>query len=180
VEKHDALITLAEIIIPVSVALEEIDDWSYKAAASGAHSLLGDIQSSTFLVTLSLLAEVMASSLVLSRALQKVQLDRVTATAYADRLRSKLIDMRGKAEEEFAKIYMRAAELARKLGVSLEKPRTSGRQRFRANMDAYTAEDYFERAVYIPFLDNFILQLQVRNQRNLLERALSCSTSVFC
>jgi len=122
----------------------------------------------------------MASSLVLSRVLQKVQLDLVTATAHADRLWSKLIDMRDKAEEEFAKIYMRAAELARKLGVSLEKPRTTGRQRFRANMDADTAEEYFRRAVYIPFFDNFISQLQVRiNQGNLLERALSCNTSVF-
>jgi len=70
--------------------------------------------------------------------------------------------MRDKAEKELVKIYMRAAELARKRGVSLEKPRTTGRQRFRANMDADTAEEYFRPAVYISFLDNFISQLQVR------------------
>jgi len=164
VQKHEAVITLEEIIVPVSTALEEIDQWKDKDAASGAHSLLCAIQNSPFLVTLSILARIMVSSLVLSRALQKVQLDLVTAIQYADQLLSDLTDSRSRAEEEFAKIYKEASKLATDLGVTLQKPRTTTRQTHRDNLEPDTEEEYFRRSVYIPFLDRFITELLLRNK----------------
>jgi len=58
-----------------------------------------------------------------------------------------------------------------KFGVSLDIARRAGRQTQRANIPATTPEDYFRAAVYIPFLDSFITQLNDRllRQKSLLQ-----------
>lgn len=46
----------------------------------------------------------------------------------------------------------------------LEKPRTTGRQRNRANVEAATPEEYFKRSIVIPYLDGIVNDLVDRFQ----------------
>lgn len=162
VEKHEAMITLHEIISPVCAALEDIGKWSDRDASSSATSLLAAIRTTTFLVTLVVLAKVMGSSLVLSRDLQSTQLDLPTAITDATNLRSTLQEWRANAQEEFPQIFAEVEEIAADIGAAVEMPRTTRRQTLRDNVPADTKEEYFRRVVYVPFLDNFLTQLEVR------------------
>ena len=54
--------------------------------------------------------------------------------------------------------------MANVLGATIEPPRVSAqrRQNQRANVPFDTAEEYYRRAVYCPFLDDLIEQLNSR------------------
>jgi len=162
VEKHTAMLTLEEIINPVAAALEEIVDWTDRDSSSSAHSLLAAIRTTSFLVTLKVLAKLMASSLVLSRALQATQLDLRTAVDHACNLRSTLQAWRQSAEEDFSELFNDVENLAGEIGATVQMPRTTKRQTKRDNVPAATPEEYFRRSIYVPFLDNFLAQLEVR------------------
>ena len=60
------------------------------------------------------------------------------------------------------RIFQHAKRIAEKSGVEVAKPRTTGRQQHRANVEAATPQKYFERAVLLPFLDYIISQIDSR------------------
>lgn len=63
------------------------------------------------------------------------------------------------------------------LDVSIEVPRRCGRQLYRVNTPASSAEEYFRVAIFIPFLDSFLLQM---NERLLAHRnLLKCFSSLL-
>lgn len=63
------------------------------------------------------------------------------------------------------------------LDITIEIPRRCGRQMYRTNTPASTPEEYFRLAVFVPFLDSFLMQMHERllAHRNLL----SCFSSLL-
>jgi hypothetical protein len=68
------------------------------------------------------------------------------------------------------KWYTEAVELANRLDIKQETPRTVGRQYYRNNVPAETPSEYFKRAVTIPILDHLKSELENRFDLN----SLSC------
>ena len=56
----------------------------------------------------------------------------------------------------------RASTIANGNDIPVTKPRSVGRQRYRANAPAETAEDYFRINMFLPFLDHTIKHLNER------------------
>ena len=62
--------------------------------------------------------------------------------------------MRQTIDEEFHKIYKQTERLAEKLHVEPTIPRSAVRQMHRNNVPAENPEDYYRRALAIPFNEN--------------------------
>jgi len=98
-----------------------------------------------------------------SRDLQATDLDLLHAINEAAHLRDTLNSSRTNAEEEFFKMFQEIENLANEIGAAkIEMPRTTKEQTNRANAPANTAEEYYRRAVFVPFFDSFLSQLDVR------------------
>ncbi|XP_050546313.1 52 kDa repressor of the inhibitor of the protein kinase-like [Daktulosphaira vitifoliae] len=70
--------------------------------------------------------------------------------------------LRSNAESEFHKIFENALTLSNKLDTNISIPRIIGRQTKRVNIETNSQESYFRVAFFIPFLDTFIDQLNLR------------------
>jgi len=70
--------------------------------------------------------------------------------------------MQTNAEDKFHKLFDSIQAACQMFGVSLDIPRHAGRQTQLMNIPATTPEDYFCAAIYIPFVDSFITQLNDR------------------
>ena len=113
-------------------------------------------------VSVHVLGEVFAVSMPLSRFLQTENMDLCEAMSLAEQLDVTLKAMRTNAEEEFHKLFGSIQAACQKFGVSVEIPRRAGRQTQRTNIPATTPEDYFRAAIYRPFVDSFITQVNDR------------------
>ena len=69
---------------------------------------------------------------------------------------------RENAEDSFKTIMVKVEELADRLGVTKTVPRQCKRQTHRSNVGGSTPEEYFRRAVFVPYLDSIISSLEAR------------------
>ena len=70
--------------------------------------------------------------------------------------------MRQDIENVFEQMYQQALRMAEKVNVEPAKPRTTGRQRHRANAPAESVKEYYMNNIAIPFLDHIISELDAR------------------
>ena len=70
--------------------------------------------------------------------------------------------MRQTIDEEFHKIFKQTERLAEKLHVEPTIPRYAVRQIHRNNVSAENLEEYYRRALAIPFIDQFIAEMTFR------------------
>ena len=61
------------------------------------------------------------------------------------------------------KRYDQAEGLGKVIGVHSSKPRPTKRQKHQENVEAESADEYFKRALTIPFLDHLIQEFETRN-----------------
>ena len=65
--------------------------------------------------------------------------------------------VRSNIDEKFASAYISMADMTRLACLEdLKVPRKCGRQTTRNNIPALTANEYFKRSIFIPFLDFFL------------------------
>ena len=90
------------------------------------------------------------------------------------------------AGEEFAQLFSTIQSVCQKLDVEVCVPRRASRMTHRNNIPSETPEDFYRAAVYIPFVDSFLLQLKERltdhktslmNQQKLMNRTFGICTS---
>lgn len=75
-----------------------------------------------------------------------------------------LKEIRDKSEAEFKKFFDDTTKLGRSLHgelFELKKPRTTGRQTQRSNVDVNSAEDYFRITLFDEFVSHVVVQLHV-------------------
>ena len=73
-----------------------------------------------------------------------------------------LSKQRVNADENFKTLYGQVKEFAAKLGITEEVPRVCRLQTARNNIPYSTEEEYYRRAVYVPYLDDFCNSLTER------------------
>ena len=83
-----------------------------------------------------------------------------------------------KVEENHAKWFQKACQIAEKLDISVQKPRTCQVQRNRANNPDETVEDHYRRNLTIPLVDHLINELETRFGSGDQETAVQCLFAV--
>ncbi|KAF0724972.1 zinc finger MYM-type protein 1-like [Aphis craccivora] len=68
----------------------------------------------------------------------------------------------------FKNIFNEVTSIATKVNVEIKTPRVCGRQTNRVNIQS-SPEEYYHISIFIPFLDNILLQLQTRFNQQLKE-----------
>lgn len=162
IERHDSVLVFLDLLHPVIESLEIISEWSDRDSSAGATQLLLSIKQPDFLVTLHVVAKVFSYNLPLCRQLQTCNIDLAKAMELAKCVTDVIKQMRENASVEFTAIFSVVTKLCADLEVDLVKPRITKRQTKRCNVQAESAEDYFRIAIFVPFLDSFLVQLHDR------------------
>ncbi|KAJ8896504.1 hypothetical protein PR048_001848 [Dryococelus australis] len=137
VEKHDAVSTFLDTLLCLPVVLETIYK-SSESRGSNAFSLLHAIQSSEFLVSVVVLAEVFGLTLPLARKLQAEYVDVLEAMKLVEAILATLREQRYKITEAFNKIFKESKKLEMEMGTQINKPRTTNLQKNRSNFNSQT------------------------------------------
>ena len=74
--------------------------------------------------------------------------------------------------------FQEACQIAEKLGITVQKPRTCQVQHHRANTPAETIEDHYRRNLTIPLVDHLINELENRFGSGDQETAVQCLFAV--
>ena len=69
---------------------------------------------------------------------------------------------REEVTKNFASIYVQCVRVAEQVGTVPEAPRVTKRKQHRTNPEASSVEEYYRRAVVIPFIDHIIQSLEHR------------------
>ncbi|KAL5234734.1 hypothetical protein ACI65C_002144 [Semiaphis heraclei] len=103
----------------------------------------------------------------LSQVLQSKQQDLSKALNDVMIVREALEAIREDADKSFKEIMKNVTTIASELEIEIRMPRICGRQTVRNNVHAKDAEEYYKIVIFIPFLDNLILQLHSRFDKRL-------------
>jgi hypothetical protein len=162
VERHDSVIILKQMLLPVVAALEEIQSWSCKDSSSNAFLLLCGIRQSSFIISLLCAEKLLSYTLPISKILQSTDLDISEALNNVDSVISVLQNIRTNVENEFKIIFNEACEIADALEITIAMPRLTKNQTKRCNVPSENEEEYYKRAIFIPWLDSFINSISER------------------
>lgn len=167
IERHDSVIIFLQLFDAVIDGLEVISMWPDSVASTNANQLLCAAKQPEFLVALYVTDKLFSISLPLSRLLQTENIDLVEAMESAVLVEEAMKDLRENAQTEFHKLFMKVEKKANDIEVDVIAPRRAGRQLHRVNILSASemtesAEDYYRAAIFIPFADNFIMQLGER------------------
>lgn len=154
---------MKELLEPVVSALEEVSEWQERETSSGAKLLLNTVSSSEFVISLLVTEAVYAFTLPLSKVLQTVNIDLFNAVSLAENSIEELNGLRNNATTAFRNIMSETNQIMMELfGTEVKKPRLTKNQRNRANYQTQTEEEYYKLSIFIPLLDNVIMQLNER------------------
>lgn len=166
IARLDALAVFVEVFIAIVRSLEEIrnnEDRSWNSdSTQKASGLYHSIVSFQFLITLIVVSRCLEVSRPLTLQLQHSAIDAGYAREKVELLYVMLEKYRAKIEEMHGTWFQEAETLAQSVGTEPGKPRTTGRQKHRANVPAESVLEYYRRVVSIPFLDHLLTQIQTR------------------
>ena len=121
------------------------------------------LSSSDFLVCLAIIAKYSAILEPTARALQAVNIDIHSMQQQINTLIKIITTHRNMAEEIFLKdVYAEVKEISNKLHLELIIPRITSMQCYRANFAPTNVQEYFRKAIYIPYLDSILASLKTR------------------
>lgn len=159
VHKHEAIVRFTEIYSAIVHALEKLQSSHNKETSQQAVQMLNTLRSSNFVMCLVILQKVMSYTLSLSKQLQAINTDLITAFSHVDNVINALQLLRDKVDEEYPHLYEKAKVLIEENGGILLMPRIVGRQLNRSNIPASDISTYYKINLFIPFLDHTIQQL---------------------
>lgn len=168
VERHTAfedLQGLYQYLVPFLQKLSENADriWDPKSVteASGLHRQLTE---SKFFISFQVCRHLFGYTKALSQQLQGSDMEICRSYEKVTVIKDELHSIRDKAEVEFAVLFQQAKDMAAKVGVEINMPRTAGRQTLRSNVEASSIEEYWRRTIFVPFIDCLVSQLEERFQ----------------
>lgn len=184
VERHDSVIVLIELLPAVVPALNEIMLWRDKDASIQASLLSASILKSDFLVSMFCLSKLFAVTKTLCEYLQSVNMDLQKAMMYANLVLEILEQMNSNSETTFREIFEAASSTMNWMkdteGDDIRMPRCSAgkKSQFRNNVPAETPEEYYRRAIFLPFLNTMVTQIKQRfqKQNNILSKFSSITS----
>lgn len=162
VENHDGLLRFLELFLEISETLEILSSSKSVDTSTKATALLSSIKHPNFIISLVCTNELFILTLCLCKQLQMVNCDLIEALKNVDNVLEVVKKKRLDAESCFHEIFQKSSEIANALDVEISVPRLNKRQVNRENVEYSTVEEYFRRAIFIPFVDDFISQLEER------------------
>ena len=172
-ERHTALKDFHELYEPIMNCLPRIatpqvveDEsggikWDTKSSTEAA-GLLNVLQSSEFLIAFYMCHYFFAYTKDIARMLQGQSKDVLAAYLDIRTSTACISDARNDAKGCFSGVFQLAEQAANLLGEEIKIPRRCGRQTQRSNHPAEEAVEYWRRAVFIPFADQLISELNGR------------------
>ncbi|KAK3917526.1 52 kDa repressor of the inhibitor of the protein kinase [Frankliniella fusca] len=162
IERHDGVLQYSVDLPKILQALESIETWNDSSTSSKAAVLRAALKDTFFLVSVMCLSDILALTLPLRKLFQKPSLNLDTACNMISNLIDVLTKRREKAEEQFKEIWKKIVDLAEVVDAHLVLPRRCGRQGNRANYSTDCPETYFRQAVFIPLLDQVLIDIRER------------------
>ncbi|GBO39786.1 hypothetical protein AVEN_230599-1 [Araneus ventricosus] len=160
VERHDSVFLFKDILEPILLSLLKIEESS--DSAPKPHALSSSISQFQFLVNLFVLNRILSTTHNLSEKLQKKHVDLSEAIPNVTSVLDMLSKQRVNANDNLKTLYAQVKEIAAKLDNKEEIPRVCRLQTARNNVPYSTEEEYYRRAVYVPYLDDFCNSLKER------------------
>lgn len=157
VERHDSVIKFREALPYIIQALDLITEWTDINSSSKASSLRRSLCDLQFLSSMFSLLDVLSETLPLSRLLQSPSLELKKATDLIIDTITVLEEKHQTCDDIFSKIYSNVKKLCGELDVDIKLPRLAGSQRNRPNYPTTDPEEYLKTSIYIPLLDNVII-----------------------
>ena len=159
------LLTLSSVLAKyptVLDALDTISDSSTGDAKSEAESYIRLMESSAFIVAVSVAQFVLSYLALVTKTLQAKQCDLVQAYKDVELAKECIHDARN--EQTWATLWDRIQHVGQAAGIEITKPRTTTSQRHRENAGQpdQTASDYYRVNVFYPFIDHVLQELQNR------------------
>lgn len=162
VERHDSVILFKDILEPIFLSLCKIEEEELSDSASKAHTLSSAISQFAFLINLFVLSRMLSTTHNLSEQLQNKNIDLPQALTNVTSVLHLLSKERANADDSFKALYNQVKSFAAKLDIKEEIPRICRLQTARSNVPYTTEEEYYRRAVYVPYLDDFCNSLKER------------------
>ncbi|XP_025204014.1 52 kDa repressor of the inhibitor of the protein kinase-like [Melanaphis sacchari] len=125
-----------------------------------AHQFLATIIKPDFILALNVTEKVFTFTLPLCKYLQKIDCDLTKACDHVQVVIDSLNTLRQNAEVEFNLIFITASKTLTDVGGTMSVPRLSKKQINRDNYTESTPEEYYRKALFIPFLDHSITHLK--------------------
>nr|CAI5828559.1 unnamed protein product [Callosobruchus analis] len=145
VQRHDAVLVVAKLLPAVAAALEEVKSWEDKDSSSNASLLLNNVEHSKFIISLLCSEKLLGYTLVLSKILQTVNIVLVSVINLALDIEWAVDQLRKNSEGEFSNIS-----------------ECKLNHRVSSNVPADSAEVYYRRSIFIPWLDSFLANIRER------------------
>ena len=169
----DTFLELYEIVVYclgaiVNIAeypeLAQTIEWSWDAeTTTKANGIFTLLQSFKTVLTFVILNNTLDYVKSLASKLQQRDMDIYLALKMIDEVISNIHALRSNIDETFDVWYKQAQILADTIGSVDETPRRTKAQRFRANVPAAESpQEYYNRSVLIPFIDELLQQLNDR------------------
>ncbi|XP_025422906.1 52 kDa repressor of the inhibitor of the protein kinase-like [Sipha flava] len=153
VDRHDAVILFEELQSAILHALDRITLWSDSDTSSSASHLLTAIRQLKFQTALAILVKILSISFPLSRYLQTVNLDLKTALEAASNVQNTIQEIRENCDVEFQQLFLSVITLCEKFDITVSLSR---------QCKSDNPEYFLRVSVFIPFIDNFLDQLNDR------------------
>ena len=162
VERHDSVLRFLKMYIPIVNTLQELEMSHNSSAAQQAHQLENVITKGQFVICLMVLSEFMSYTLSLSKHIQSSTCNLLENFSHATQIISRLNAIRTNANKEYEKIFRRACELNETVAEPITMPRITTQQSNRGNISSNSAEEYYRRVVFVPYLDHLLQELKAR------------------
>ena len=155
--RADALYTFKAAYTSIVSALEVLEREGDSKARSYRCSILGF----DFIISLVVVEFVLQGVMPLNKLLQKQNIDLIEA---ANESRVLIATFRAERADDavWDGLYDKAVAMAEDQGVEPSKPRTARRQQHRGNVPADSVSEYWKRALFYPFLDHLVVELEDR------------------
>lgn len=185
-EAYENFHLLFKHLVDVMIAITERDstygdmNWDSKTIVS-ANGLLKMFHSFGFILSFVVTMNAMAIIKPVSIKLQYKTNDIVYAYSKIKEVISELDSIRS-SENILHMWYVQSEEIAGEVNVVPQVPRVASRQIHRANVDHESPEQYYQRSIVLPFLDNLREQMRERfgNTQMLASKLINLVPSVIC
>ena len=167
VERHTAFEDFNDLYEALLLCLSTVAEntgnrkWDAKSKTE-AQGLLHQISTSGFIVAFHTALYLFGYTKGLSKSLQGSTLDVVEAHKHVSLVRDELQSVHRNAKHKFSLLYDKMKKMSNHGGVEISMPRRCGRQTLCSNIKAKKTITYFRRAIFLPFLDSLLQQLQNR------------------
>lgn len=164
VERHEAVLTFLDVLPCLPEILQKMadQDQGNRRSATPPFSLLQSIMSSEFIISLVILSDILGITLPLSRSLQAIEIDILSAVQLINTTTASIKRQRETSTDTFKKLFNQAEVMANEIGADITVRRIAGRQTNRPNVQTQSVEEYYRLSVYIPFLDYILSEMSSR------------------